>query len=109
MANNLSKLNQSIYSQIIQNEHLLIWNSKLTQHLNICLYNCQTETAIFIGTGHEKIIMAFSYLNFYKYFLHFELLVSNTIKNETRKKFKNLLGTNLVKYSSKFLAHIKNI
>ena len=32
---------------------------------------------------------------------------SNTIKNETKKKFKNLLGINLAKYSSKFLAHIK--
>ena len=28
---------------------------------------------------------------------------SFTIKNETKKKFKNLLGINLVKYSSKFL------
>ena len=51
--------------------------------------------------------MACSYLNFCKYFLHFELLVDNTIKNETRKKFTNLLGISLVKYSSKFLAHIK--
>ena len=48
-----------------------------------------------------------SYLNFYKYFLHFKLLTSNTIKNEIRKKFKKLLGSNLVKYSSEFLAHIK--
>ena len=51
--------------------------------------------------------MAYSYLNFYKHFLHFELLASNTIKNETSKKFKNLLGINLVKYSAKFLAHTK--
>ena len=27
--------------------------------------------------------MAYSYLNFYKYSLHFELLVSNTVKNES--------------------------
>ena len=39
----------------------------------------------------------------------FELLASNTIKNETKEKFKNLLGINLVKYSSKFLAHRKNL
>ena len=48
-----------------------------------------------------------SYLNLYKYFFHFELLASNTIKNETGKKFKNLLGINLAKYSFEFLAHIK--
>ena len=47
------------------------------------------------------------YLIFFKYFLHFELLASNTMKNETRKNFKNLLRIRLVKYSSKFLAHIK--
>ena len=28
-------------------------------------------------------------------------------KNQTGKKFKNLLGINLVKHSCKFLAHIK--
>ena len=49
-----------------------------------------------------------SYLNFYKFFLQFELLPSNTIKNETSKKIKNLLGISLVKYSPKFLAQIKN-
>ena len=31
------------------------------------------QKAIFLATKHEKIIMACSYLNFYKYFLHFEL------------------------------------
>ena len=41
--------------------------------------------------------------------VHFELLGSNTLKNETGKKFKCLLGINLVKYSPEFLAHIKNI
>ena len=51
--------------------------------------------------------MAGSYLNFYKYFFHFELLTSNTIKNETKKKFKNLFGINLIKYSSEFLVHMK--
>ena len=38
---------------------------------------------------------------------YFELLASNTIKSETRKKFNNLLGINLVKYSSKFLHILK--
>ena len=32
---------------------------------------------------------------------------AGTIKNETRKKFKNLLGINLIKYLSQFLANIK--
>ena len=34
-------------------------------------------------------------------------MASNTTKHETKKKFKNLPRTNLVKYSSKFLAHVK--
>ena len=38
-----------------------------------------------------------SCLNFYKYFRYFELLASNTIKNETKENFKNLLGINIVK------------
>ena len=42
----------------------------------------------------------------YKCFFHFELLASNTIKNETEKKLKSLLGKNLLKYSSEFLAHL---
>ena len=42
-----------------------------------------------------------------KFVLHFKLLASNTIKDKTKEKFKNLLGINLTKYSSKFLAHIK--
>ena len=33
--------------------------------------------------------------------------LSNTMKSETKEKFENLLEINLVKYSSKFLAHIK--
>ena len=45
-------------------------NSETTQNLNIYLYNYQTETAIFLATKHEKTIMACSYLNFLKYFLH---------------------------------------
>ena len=49
--------------------------------------------------------MTCSYLNFYKYFLHFELLASNTIKNESihlnslqhgHKKQKNSLETQVV-------------
>ena len=47
-----------------------------------------------------------NYLDFYKYLLHVELLASNTIKNEAKRKIKNLLRINL-KYSSKFLAHKK--
>ena len=31
----------------------------------------------------KKIIMAYSYLNFYKYFLHFELLGQQYYKNES--------------------------
>ena len=61
-----------------------------------------------MDTTHEKNNYG-GYLNFYIYFLHFEILASNTIKNETKEKFKNLLGIILVKYSSKFLVHIKNI
>ena len=34
-------------------------------------------------------------------------MASNTIKNGTRRKFKDLLGINLVQFSSKFLARIK--
>ena len=45
--------------------------------------------------------------NFHKFFLHFELLASNPIKNETKEKFMNLLKIYLIKYSSKFLAQIK--
>ena len=91
--------------KITQKEHLLIWNSETTQNLNIYLYNYQTETAIFLATKHEKIIMACSYLVFYKYFLHFEFLASNTIKNESihlnswhhsHKKQKNSLETQVV-------------
>ena len=41
--------------------------------------------------------------------VHFELLASNTTKTGTGKKLRSLLGTNLVKYSSEFLAHIRNI
>ena len=47
-----------------------------------------------------------SCLDFYKYFLHFKVLASNTIKKETRKNFKILLEINSVKYLPKFLAHI---
>ena len=61
--------------------------------------------AIFIDRKHEKNNYG-SYL-VYKYFLHFKLLAYNTIKDETKEKFKNLLEMNLVKYSSTFLAHIK--
>ena len=42
-----------------------------------------------------------------KYFFRMEFLVSNTIKSETEKKFKNLFGINSIKYLSEFLAHVK--
>ena len=35
------------------------------------------------------------------------ILASNTRKNDTKDKFKNLFGINLENYSSKFLAHTK--
>ena len=47
-----------------------------------------------------------SYLRLYKCFFYFERLTSNAIKNETEKNYNSLLGINLVKYSSKFLAHL---
>ena len=51
------------------------------QNFNIYHYNYQTEAAIFLATkSTKKTIMACSYLFFYKYFLHFELLASNTTK-----------------------------
>ena len=66
------RINQSIYSQDhSQKEHLLIWNSETTHNLNIYLYKYQTETAVFLATKHKKTIMACSFLNFYKYSLHF--------------------------------------
>ena len=40
------------------------------------------------------------YLNLYKYFLHPELLASNTIRSQRERKLKILLRTNLVKYPS---------
>ena len=40
------------------------WNSETTQNLNIYLHNYQTETAIFLATKHEKIVIARSYLSF---------------------------------------------
>ena len=36
-----------------------MWNSAITQNLNIYLYNYQTETAILIATKHDKTIMEF--------------------------------------------------
>ena len=52
------------------------------QSSNIYLNNYQTKIATFIATMHEKTIMAVIF-NFYKYFLHFELLTSNNTKKET--------------------------
>ena len=39
-------------------------------------------------------------------FFSFEISTSNTLENETGKKFKSLLGINLIKYSSEFLARL---
>ena len=80
----------------------MIWNSVIKQNFNIYLYH-QKQKQLF---KHEKTIKA-AIKGFYKYFRHFELLASNTVKNKTRIEFKNLLRINLVKYLCKFLAHIK--
>ena len=56
---------------------------KLPKTVIFIFFKYQTETAIFLATRHEKTIMACSYLKFYKYFLHYELLANNTIKNES--------------------------
>ena len=67
-----------------------IWNSETTENLNIYLYNYQTETAIFLAAKHKKQLWH-AVINFFKkYFLHFELLASNTIK---MKVFIQIPGT----------------
>ena len=72
---------------------------------SICWYGTQKLPKTFLATKHEKAITACSYLNFYKYILYFELLASNTIKNEnihlnswhhSHKKQKNSLETQVV-------------
>ena len=88
-------------------KHLLIWNSETTQNLNIYLYNYQTETAIFLATKHEKIIVACSYLNFYKYFLHFELLASSTTKNEVIH-VREYINTENISKQQKTVADVRN-
>ena len=60
----------------------------------IYLHNYQTETPIFLAAKHEKTIMACSYLNFFKYFLHFELLANNIIK---MKVFIKIPGTIVIR------------
>ena len=74
-------MNQSIYSQDHPQRTSADMELKTTQNLNIYFYNYQIETAFFLATEDEKTITAFSYLSFSKYFLLFELLVSNIIKN----------------------------
>ena len=102
-------VNMRIYVtvKITQKERLLIWNSDITQNLKIYLYDCRIERAIFLAAKHEKTIMGCSYLVFYKYFLHFENLASNTIKDESinlnswhhsHKKQKNSLETQVVNF-----------
>ena len=100
-------INQSIYSQ--DHPKRLFADMKLRNYpkpYKIYLYNYHTKTAIFLATKREKkTIMACTYLNLYKYFLHFELLASNTIKNESihlnswhhsHKKQKDSLETQIV-------------
>ena len=74
-----------------------------------------TLTFIFIATKLKQLFYGyiqsmkkqFWQLFKYVYFFHFELLASNTIKNETGKKLKSLLEIIfLVKYSSEFLANL---
>ena len=62
-----------------------MWNSVITENLNIYLCNYHTKTVISTARKHEKKNYG-SYLSFCKYFLHFELLATNIIKNETREK-----------------------
>ena len=70
--------------RITQKEHLLIWNSEITQNLNIYLYNIQTETAIFLATKHEKKLWHAVIYIFKKSLRHFELLAVNEYyKNES--------------------------
>ena len=97
-------INQSVYSQD-HPKRTSADTEETTQNLNIYLYNYQTETAIFLATKHKKTIMACSYLIFCRYFLHFELLASSTIKYESihlnswhhsHKKQKNSLETQVV-------------
>ena len=55
---------------------LMLWNSVISNYINIYLYIYKTETAIFIIAKHEKNNYDGSYLNLYKYFLQFELLAA---------------------------------
>ena len=73
---------QSVRINQKEKEHLLIWNSGTTQNLAF----------IFITTEQKQLFSQLQSMtkqlwhtvrqlfNFFKYFLHFELLVSNTIK-----------------------------
>ena len=71
----------------------------------IYLYNCKTKTHFYSCKARKNNYG--SYLNWCKCFFHFELLVSQQYyKNETGKKFRNLLAINSVKYSSEFLEYL---
>ena len=48
-----------------------------------------------------------SYLNLYKYFLHFQLLILKKLNREKYIKYKNLVKIYLAKFLSKSLAHVK--
>ena len=75
---------------------MLLWKSVFALNLNVCLYSHKTERDIF------------SFISFVFFcFFHFELLGSNTIKNELGKKIQYFFGIGLIKYSSEFQAHNK--
>ena len=77
----------------------LIWNSVINEKFNIYLYSCKTETVIFVAAKHEKPNMAVTYIC---------INISTSIWTFGMQYHKNQTGKKL-KYSSKFLAHIKNI
>ena len=77
----------------------LIWNSVINEKFNIYLYSCKTETVIFVAAKHEKPNMAVTYIC---------INISTSIWTFGMQYHKNQTGKKL-KYSSRFLAHIKNI
>ena len=79
---------------------------EVSNYPKLYLYSYQTETAIFIATKHKKQLWQLS--RFLQIFPSFQTFGLEYYKNEAKEKSKNLLGINLVKYSSEVLAHIKN-
>ena len=94
-------------------------NCPRLQHLYLQLQNISTKATIFMDMKHERNKSG-SYLNFFKYFLHFLLLGSNTkiqigpmisfriLSALFLLKLKNQFGITFMTYSSKFLANIES-